>query len=1272
MNGQFRAPLLSLLVLVIASSARGQTAAPPASPGQPPGSRALTGDDKKRAKQLDEQIDRAMRADRWSEAIAAAEELLALRTWVQGGAHFETVNASWQANTLRRAAALPKEERAVLVSARELNDRAESLQEKEAYAEARPLLERALAIRLRLLGRDHPDTATTYNDLAASLDADGKYGDAEPLHRWSLDTWLKALGEGHPDTATGYNNLASNLQHQGKPAEAEPCYRRALAIWLQTSGADHPNAAAGYSNLGLNLDAQGKCAEAEPLLRRALASFLRERRDGGHRTATGYNNLALNLEHQEKYAEAELLFRRALDLFRRTLGEGHPLTARSVNNLAVNLQDQGKYAEAEPLLRRALAIRLEAPDEGHPDTALGYSNLAGNLEHQGRYAEAEPLLRRSLAIWLRALGEGHPDTATGYNNLAVNLQHQGKYTEAEPLLHRALAIQLQTRGADHPDAALGYSNVAANLDAQGKYAEAEPLLRRALAIRLKAPGANQRDAAAGYSNLARNLDVQGKRAEAEPLLRRALAIRLQVLGEDHLDTAAGYSNLAGNLFNQEKYAEAEALDRRALAISLKALGEGHPLMAAGYDNLAHSLDGQGKRDEAIANWSAAAADYDRAWGLLGATGLDRALTADSSPLPALAAALAGRGRSREAWARWEADLARGLLDDLSARLLRPLNPEQRSREADLARQLQRLEERCGRLAATARRTRDEDQQLDALRHQQSELRGRWVEFQNALDRRYQAFAGKPSTLEEIQKALPPGAAMVGWLDMTGHHWACVVQREGDPIWVQIPGSGQGGAWTKEDEGFPGRLRDALADSQLAWRAPAAALARQRLAPMLPHLKGVKHLIVLPSRALAGVPIEALVASDRGADPPSLVVSYAPSGSMFARLTAPRSQALGPPRLLALGDPAFPKSAPRGLAPAPPDHGIPIVAVEPHGVAELFGIKPGDVLLEYNGKVLKTFNDSAVVPAGDKVTRVPIKFWRDGEIRSLEIAAGELGISPSNPDRPVAQVVLAQRAADEILKPAVRGGSLTTLPGTRREVQAIAALFPKDQVTTLLGPEATESNLQRLAASGALKQYRFLLLATHGKPNPDVALSSALFLAGEPERPSGPADLRALESVPDGQITAEQIVRTWDLDAELVVLSACESGLGRYAGGEGYLGFAQALFVKGARSLVLSLWKVDDAATSLLMERFYQNLLGRRPGLASPMPKAEALAEAKCWLRELTAGEIDEDLGRLTRGDTAVAPKSVLVKRRPVATPASIRRYEHPYYWAGFILIGDPD
>jgi CHAT domain-containing protein len=120
-----------------------------------------------------------------------------------------------------------------------------------------------------------------------------------------------------------------------------------------------------------------------------------------------------------------------------------------------------------------------------------------------------------------------------------------------------------------------------------------------------------------------------------------------------------------------------------------------------------------------------------------------------------------------------------------------------------------------------------------------------------------------------------------------------------------------------------------------------------------------------------------------------------------------------------------------------------------------------------------------------------------------------------------------------------------------------------------------------------------------------------------------------------------------------------------------------LLAKGAHSLVLSQWKVDDKATALLMTRFYQNLLGKRPGLSRPMPKAEALDEAKRWLRELTVEAAGTELATLTRG--TVRPLVVVVEadgpapRAAASAPrlAGVRPYTHPYYWASFILIGDP-
>jgi CHAT domain-containing protein len=162
---------------------------------------------------------------------------------------------------------------------------------------------------------------------------------------------------------------------------------------------------------------------------------------------------------------------------------------------------------------------------------------------------------------------------------------------------------------------------------------------------------------------------------------------------------------------------------------------------------------------------------------------------------------------------------------------------------------------------------------------------------------------------------------------------------------------------------------------------------------------------------------------------------------------------------------------------------------------------------------------------------------------------------------------------------------------------------------------------------------------------------------------------------NGRLLVRKIQQSWDLKAELVTLSACETALGRESGGEGFVGFTQALLMSGARSVCLSLWKVDDKATSLLMTRFYQNMLGKRDGLSKVMPKSEALQEAKQLLRNLTVDQVDGELAALERGEVRPLARekgAPARKEAPASRSSTIKPYEHPHFWAAFVLVGDPD
>jgi CHAT domain-containing protein len=267
-------------------------------------------------------------------------------------------------------------------------------------------------------------------------------------------------------------------------------------------------------------------------------------------------------------------------------------------------------------------------------------------------------------------------------------------------------------------------------------------------------------------------------------------------------------------------------------------------------------------------------------------------------------------------------------------------------------------------------------------------------------------------------------------------------------------------------------------------------------------------------------------------------------------------------------------------------------------------------------------------------------------------------------RKLQKVLLAARGGDEHFIP---------LPGTRYEIEALAQLFKSDDrpVRTLLATDASEPELHRIAAAGDLGTFGFIHLATHGVIDEDIPARSAVILTqtGLPD----PLE-QALKNKPvfDGRLSVREIQHDWELKAELVTLSACETALGRDQGGEGFVGFTQALLISGARSVCLSLWKVDDTATALLMQRFYANLLGKRQGLTTLLPKAEALREAKFWLRGLRRAEVLTLIAGLSGGiDRGTGAKA----REPAAIPGANdndRPYESPHYWAAFVLSGDPD
>jgi hypothetical protein len=437
------------------------------------------------------------------------------------------------------------------------------------------------------------------------------------------------------------------------------------------------------------------------------------------------------------------------------------------------------------------------------------------------------------------------------------------------------------------------------------------------------------------------------------------------------------------------------------------------------------------------------------------------------------------------------------------------------------------------------------------------------------------------------------------------------------------------------------------------------------------LPAARQLVVLPSSAMLGIPVEALTLPSDG-----WVISYAPSGTVLTFLQE-RPSSASSAGLLALGDPVF-REPQKQPAPPLPDHGLMITLVLPGSNAAKAGLKNGDVLLTYNGKRLEKLDDLRtlrVQTGAARASTVPVRVWREVKAADRRVAPGELGAVLAREPAPIA---LQEEREFRALSASSRssGQEFEPLPGTRLEVDSLRHLLLSAGRPTrvLIGAEAGEPKLAALVAAGELGKYRYIHLATHGVIDETLPKRSAVILS-QVGLPDPLEQVARGKPVYDGQLSVDEIRGQWRLNADLVTLSACETALGRYREGEGFVGFTQALLISGARSVCLSLWKVDDTATAILMERFYENLLGVREGLSNPMPKAESLAEAKAWLRNLSRQEAAERAARLASG--AARGKAKLDKPlRPAeavrlsVVPKVDRPYAHPYYWAAFILVGD--
>jgi serine/threonine-protein kinase len=300
--------------------------------------------------------------------------------------------------------------------------------------QAKSLLERALDIRRRLYGENHPDYVITLSNLADAVDQTDDVARVVALHRQVLDAQRRLSGEDDPKTIDAQWALAQAVHRSGDAKGAAPLFEQWLAAIARLPRRETPERAAQLSTAAGFLEQRGELDRAEPLLREALA------------------------------------IRRAV------FGERHHLVAQSIEDLGYFYEGTHRHELAEPLLRQSIEMMRPIYPDGSPQLAEAVSTLAIVLEHMGRFAEALPATREVLSLDRRFFGDSSLNVATAELNVATALSGTGAYVEAESVARDAIA-KIRSRLGDKSAMVIVASVTLANaLRGEGRFAEAEPLL----------------------------------------------------------------------------------------------------------------------------------------------------------------------------------------------------------------------------------------------------------------------------------------------------------------------------------------------------------------------------------------------------------------------------------------------------------------------------------------------------------------------------------------------------------------------------------------------------------------------------------------------------------------------------------------------------------------------------------------------------------------------------------------------------------------------------
>jgi CHAT domain-containing protein/tetratricopeptide (TPR) repeat protein len=970
---------------------------------------------------------------------------------------------------------------------------------------------------------------------------------------------------------------ADSLVRADQPDSAVTVANRALGKAREAFGESDTTVAHTFSILGKCYFSKRDYPNAELLLKKAIESWDEINALEHPVAAAALHNLGTIYIRQDRLREAEPMFKQAIELRKRILRLNHSDTAKSLNNLAVVYMHQSQYAEAEPLYMEAIAIKGVTLGRSHESYATSLANLALVYQHLGKYSEAEPLLKESLEIIATTLGTNDKEFAWYLDKLAMLYFFQGKYAEAEPLAENALQIRETSFGASHRRVAESLNNLGLIYMKTERFEEAEALIKRAIEIRKGAGGKDYRRLASSLNNLASIYQVTDRLAESIPILQRALEIKEESVGLEHPLLASTLNNLGAVYMWLGRYDEAEPLLERGLEIREKALGPDHPSVGSSLTNLAKNHSARGQPDNALETYGRLQQSRENfiEYAFSYASEAQKMRYMEEHPLmePSLFSFALKYGSPAGKRASLEMVLKGKavVIDAVAAEK----EAAYCSYNDEILLNLKKHSGICGDIAKLSLAdigSFEGGGYRDSLHTLYAIKDSLEAELSRECTDFKEELSLRRFEIEDVSQALPEGAVL----------WEFIRY---EPYDFDATGSD---------------------------REPTGS---QRYLALTLDRSGAISLVELGAAAL----IDSIVSSSRKALHDAVEEVYGGSEieaeeklsdmtlQLYHLVFAPLRESLNGNKRIFISPDSELNLLPFEILSLPDGRYV----IEEYTISYL---SSGRDLLRY-GRREKSGSDRALVIANPDFDLEENSDSDMGEsnVRGLVDRSGCLD-SPFNP-----------------------------LPATGGEGKQIARLLRERgnlEADHYEGPYASESSLKKID-----KAPRALHLATHGyfcskagfeapvgiDKNP--LLYSGLIFAGA-NRVITPGEKKAANPslAEDGILTSLEVSGLNLVGTELVVLSACETGVGEVKSGEGVYGLRRAFQHAGAQTVVMSLWDIPDRATVELMIRFYEKWL-------SGESKSDALRKAAL---------------------------KILSDRR------DSRGCAHPLFWGGFVLVGNPN